>query len=164
VTAEVLLRKLHETIDKVTRDVDAFRFNTAVAALMELTNLMQDYIQAGGRRDDAWESSCRELTRLIAPFAPHLAEELWQRLGGENLCAFSAWPEADPARLQRATVTVVVQVDGRLRDRLEMPAGVTEDEARVSALRSANVARALEGRSPRRAVFIADRLINLVTR
>jgi leucyl-tRNA synthetase len=164
VSGELLLRKLHETIDKVTRDVDAFRFNTAVAALMELTNLMQDYIRAGGRRDDAWESSCRELTRLISPFAPHLAEELWQRLGGENLCAFSAWPEADPARLQRATVTVVVQVDGRLRDRLEMPAGATQDEARERAMRSANVARALEGRSPRRAVFVADRLINLVTR
>ncbi|MDQ6691412.1 MAG: leucine--tRNA ligase, partial [Candidatus Dormibacteraeota bacterium] len=163
VSAEVLLRKLHQTIDKVTRDVDAFRFNTAVAALMELTNLMQDYIQAGGRRDDAWESTCRELTRLIAPFAPHLAEELWQRLGGENLCAFSAWPEPDAARLQRATVTVVVQVDGRLRDRLEMPAGATEAEAREEALRSANVTRALEGRSLTKAVFVPDRLINLVT-
>ena len=164
VSGDLLLRKLHETIDKVTRDVDSFRFNTAVAALMELTNLMQDYIQAGGSRDDAWEETCRDLTRLIAPFAPHLAEELWQRLGGESLCAFTAWPEPDPARLQRAVVTVVVQVDGRLRDRLEMPAGATQDEARERALRSAKVARALEGRTPTRAVFVQDRLINLVTR
>jgi leucyl-tRNA synthetase len=131
---------------------------------MELTNLMQDYIQGGGLRDEAWESTCRELTRLIAPFAPHLAEELWQRLGGETLCALSAWPEADPARLQRATVTVVIQVDGKLRDRLEMPAGAAEDEARERALGSANVARALEGRQPRRTVFVPDRLINLVSR
>ncbi len=163
VAQAALTRKLHETIDKVTRDVDSFRFNTAVAALMELSNLMQDYIQGGGPRDEVWEGICRDLARLLAPFAPHLAEELWHRLGGEALCAFSAWPVADPAQLQRAMVTVVVQVDGRLRDRIELPAGSAESDARARALQSANVARALEGRAVSHAVFVADRLINLVT-
>ncbi|MEO6796174.1 MAG: leucine--tRNA ligase [Candidatus Dormibacter sp.] len=164
VTQDVLLRKLHETIDKVTRDIDAFRFNTAVAALMELANLMQDYVQGGGPRDEAWETVGRDLTRLMAPFAPHLAEELWHRLGGDSLCAMSPWPVADPALLHRSTVTMVVQVDGRLRDRIDVPAGTDEGEARIRALQSANVERALDGRSVARTVFVADRLINLVTR
>jgi len=160
VTREALTRKLHETIEKVTHDVDAFRFNTAVSALMELTNLMQDYIQGGGAR----ERVCGDLARLLAPFAPHLAEELWARTGGASLCAFSPWPEAAADQLQRSVVTVVVQVDGRLRDRIELPAGIGEAEARARALQSANVARALDGRPVTRAVFVVDRLINLVTR
>ena len=164
VTREALTRKLHETIEKVTHDVDAFRFNTAVSALMELTNLMQDYIQGGGARDEAWERVCGDLARLLAPFAPHLAEELWARTGGASLCAFSPWPEAAADQLQRSVVTVVVQVDGRLRDRIELPAGIGEAEARARALQSANVARALDGRPVTRAVFVVDRLINLVTR
>ena len=164
VTQEALQRKLHETTDKVTRDVDSFRFNTAVSSLMELTNLMQDYLQGGGARDEAWEAVCRDLARLLAPFAPHLAEELWERIGGESLCALSAWPEADPELLRRSTVTLVVQVDGKLRDRIELPAGAAEEVARARALERANVARALDGRAVSRVVFVADKLINLVTR
>ena len=120
--AETLTRKLHETIEKVTRDVEGFRFNTAMSALMELSNAMQDYLQAGGQRNQAWDAVCRDLSRLLAPFAPHLAEELWRRQGGEGLVAFASWPEAEEAILRRAQVTIVVQVDGRLRDRVEMPA------------------------------------------
>src|SRR6266513_5402646 len=77
VSAQDLTRKLHETINRVTRDVDAFRFNTAVSALMELTNLMQDYLQGGGRRDENWEAAALGMTRMLRPFAPHLAEESW---------------------------------------------------------------------------------------
>ena len=159
-----LLRKLHETIDKVTHDVDAFHFNTAMAALMELSNAMQDYIQGGGQRDETWDLVARDLTRLLAPFVPHLAEELWQRLGHDELVAFASWPAVDPALLRRETVTIVVQVDGKLRDRLEMPAGVAEQEAQEQALKSPNVRRALDGKQPARAVFVPDRLINLVSR
>ena len=151
VTQEALTRKLHETIDKVTHDVDGFRFNTAVSALMELTNLMQDYIQGGGARDEAWERVCRDLARLMAPFAPHLAEELWARTGGASLCAFSPWPEADADQLQRSVVTVVVQVDGRLRDRIELPAGIgrpRREPARCKAPTSR--ARLMVARSPGR--------------
>jgi leucyl-tRNA synthetase len=163
-TGADLRRKLHETIDKVTRDIDAFRFNTAVSALMELTNLMQDYIQGGGARDEAWDAVCRDLARLLAPFAPHLAEELWERLGGAPLCALASWPVVDQSELRRSTVTVVVQVDGRLRDRIEIPAGAGEADALALARRSANVERVLEGRPVTRTIFVADRLINLVTR
>ena len=163
VSVEELSRKRHETIEKVTRDVEAFHFNTAMSALMELANTMQDYLQAGGRRNEAWDSVCRDMTRLLGPFAPHLAEELWQRQGGEGLAVFQTWPEADARLLRRPQVTVVVQVDGRLRDRIEMPSGVDEATAQARALDSANVQRAIGGRSVRRAVFVPDRLINLVT-
>jgi leucyl-tRNA synthetase len=158
-----LTRKLQETIEKVTRDVESFHFNTAMSALMELSNTMQDYLQAGGQRNGAWERVCRDLTRLLAPFAAHLAEELWQRQGGEGLVILQPWPEVDAALLRRPQVTVVVQVDGRLRDRIEMPAGIDETAAQSRALESANVQRALNGRQVRRAVYVPDRLINLVS-
>jgi leucyl-tRNA synthetase len=163
VSSEDLTRKLHETIDKVTRDVEAFHFNTAMSALMELCNLMQDYLQGGGRRDEAWDAVALGMTRLLGPFAPHLAEELWQRQGGEGLVVFQPWPEVDESLLRRPQVTIVVQVDGRLRDRVEMPAGVDQAGAQERALRSANVQRALNGRRLARAVHVPDRLINLVT-
>jgi leucyl-tRNA synthetase len=163
VSTEDLTRKLHETINRVTRDVDGFRFNTAMSALMELTNVMQDYLQSGGRRDEAWDAVTLGMTRLLAPFAPHLAEELWQRQGGEGLVVFQSWPELDEALLRRPQVTIVVQVDGRLRDRIEMPAGADQAVAQERALASANVQRALSGRRLARAVFVPDRLINLVT-
>jgi len=163
VSPQDLTRKLHETINRVTRDVDAFRFNTAVSALMELANLMQDYLQGGGRREEAWEAAALGMTRMLGPFAPHLAEELWQRQGGEGLVVFQPWPELDQALLRRPQVTIVVQVDGRLRDRVEMPAGADQANAQARALQSANVQRALDGRRVARAVYVPDRLINLVT-
>ena len=163
VSNEDLARKLHETIEKVTRDVEAFHFNTAMSALMELSNSMQDYLQAGGERNEAWEAVCRDLTLMLGPFASHLAEELWQRLGGEGLVVFQPWPQADPAILRRAQVVVVVQVDGKVRDRIEMPAGIDEAAARQRALTGVNVRRAIGDRAVRRAVYVPDRLINLVT-
>ena len=158
-----LLRCLHETIDKVTRDVEAFHFNTAISALMILVNKMQDYLQGGGARNQAWGTVARDLTRLLAPFAPHLAEELWERQGQRGLVTFADWPLADPALLARSLVTVVVQVDGRLRDRIEVPAGAGEDEVRRRALEGERVKRALAGRQVARAVLVPDRLINLVS-
>ena len=131
---------------------------------MELSNAMQDYIQAGGRRDETWDGVARDLARLLAPFAPHLAEELWQRTGQEGLVAMTPWPTVDPGLLRRETVTIVVQVDGKLRDRLEMASGISEAEARDQALKSPNVRRALDSKEPARAIFVPDRLINLVSR
>jgi len=119
--------------------------------------------RAGGRRNEAWEAVALGMTRLLAPLAPHLAEELWHRAGGEGLVAFQPWPEVDEALLRRPQVTVVVQVDGRLRDRVVMPAGIDQAGAQERALRSENVTRALSGRRLVRAVYVPDRLINLVT-
>jgi leucyl-tRNA synthetase len=163
VEPSALLRKLHETIDKVTRDVEAFHFNTAMSALMELANKMQDYLQAGGARDETWDLVARDLTRLLAPFAPHLAEELWERQGQKGLVAFGTWPDVDVSRLERARTTVVVEVNGRLRDRLDVPAGIDQAEAARLALESPKVQRALDGKQPKRVIFVPDRLLNLVS-
>src|SRR5438552_3668646 len=163
VSSEDLARKLHETIEKVTRDLEAFHFNTAMSALMELSNSMQDYLQAGGQRNETWEAVCRDLTKMLGPFASHLAEEMWQRLGGEGLVVFQAWPQADTDILRRARVVVVVQVDGKVRDRIEMPAGIDQVAAQQRALTGPNVRRAIGDRAVRRAVYVPDRLINLVT-
>jgi leucyl-tRNA synthetase len=125
---------------------------------------MQSYVQSGGARDAAWEAVCRDLTRLLAPFAPHLAEELWQRQGQEGLVAFAAWPEVDPALLKRETILLVVEVDGKVRDRISVPAGLDQTQAHARALESDRVQRSLAGRPVARAIYVPDRLINLVTR
>jgi leucyl-tRNA synthetase len=143
--------------------VEGFHFNTAMSALMELANAMQSYLQAGGARDAGWQTACRDLTRLLAPFAPHLAEELWERQGQPGLVAFAAWPEVDPALLKRETILLVVEVDGRLRDRIEVPAGLDQTQAHARALESPRVQRALANRQVGRAIHVPDRLINLVT-
>jgi leucyl-tRNA synthetase len=159
-----LMRTLHETIDKVTRDVEAFHFNTAMSALMVLANKMQDYLQGGGARNRVWDEVCRDTARLLAPFAPHLAEELWERLNGTGLVAFASWPKVDQRWLHRDMVTIVVQVDGKVRGRVEARAGATEAEVTALALEHTNVRRALEGRQPARVILVPDRLINLVSR
>jgi leucyl-tRNA synthetase len=164
VSSESLVRKLNETIDKVTRDTEGFHFNTAISALMELANLMQDYLQSGGARDTTWDMVARDLTRMLAPFAPHLAEELWERQGQKGLVAFAVWPELDASQLARLTSTLVVEVNGRLRDRMEVPAGIDQSEATRRALESPKVQRALAGQQHRRVIYVPDRLINLVSK
>lgn len=157
-----LRRKVHQTIRKVTEDYEGFRFNTAVAALMELANSMQEYLAGGGARGAEWAEAVRSLILLLHPLAPHLTEELWERTGEQGLCADAAWPECDPEVAAPPEVMLVVQVAGRVRDRLRVPAGLEERQAVEKALASEAVRRALGGSEPRRIYYVADRLINLV--
>jgi leucyl-tRNA synthetase len=150
-------QKLHATIRKVTEDVEALSYNTAIAAMMEYLNALR----SGGRT--AERAAVEPLIVLIAPFAPHLAEELWERLGhAESIFAGNVWPEFDPAKAVTDTVEFVVQVNGKLRSRMAMPRGITSDAARDAALADANVQRFLEGKAVRKTVFVPDRLLNLV--
>jgi leucyl-tRNA synthetase len=160
----VLGRKVAQTVGKVTEHFDELRFNTAVAALMELANTMQDYLQRGGAQDPGWESAVRTLVKLLNPLAPHIAEEMWERIGeGERgLLADAAWPAFDPTAAAEPKVTLVVQVDGKLRDRLIIDAGYSEAEALVTAEASEKVRAALNGRRPSKIIYVQDRLINLV--
>ena len=130
---------------------------------MELTNTCQDYLAAGGPQDQAWSDAMQNLTLLLNPLAPHLAEELWHRRGGGGLCAEAAWPAYDPALAAEPEVTLVVQVAGRVRDRIRVPAGLPEGDALSTALGSEKVRATLgpEGK-PSRVVYVPDRLINLV--
>jgi leucyl-tRNA synthetase len=166
--ATVLRRKTHRTIHKVTDDLGTrMRLNTAVAAIMELINTAAPLAD---RRDadPATLAALREcfdsLARILAPFAPHFAEELWAQLGGEGFVAQASWPQAVPALLVEDQVTVVVQVNGKLRGRLTLDRGADEAGAMEAARADANVASHLEGKTVRRAIWVPDRLLNLVVK
>src|SRR5579864_2018685 len=162
VDATVLHRKVAQTIGRVTEHYDELRFNTAVAFLMELANAMQDYLQSGGARDAEWDAAVRTLIKLLNPLAPHMCEEMWERLGEKGMVADASWPVFDAASALEPKVVLVVQVAGKLRDRVEVDAGLSEDEAKRYALSSAKVMAALNDRGPSKVVYVQDRLINLV--
>jgi leucyl-tRNA synthetase len=163
---DLLRRKVAQTVKNVTDDYDGLRFNTAVAYLMELANAMQDYLQAGGARDEAWGTAVHTLVKLLNPIGPHISEEMWERLGeggpDRGLLADATWPEFDAAAAAEPQVTLVVQVGGKVRDRLPVAAGLTEEQALAAALGSDRVRAALNGGKPSKVVYVPNRLINLV--
>jgi leucyl-tRNA synthetase len=152
-----LVRKAHRTIAKVTDDVDRrFVFNTPIAAVMELVNEIQRAPDDPGARFAA-----ETAVSLIQPYAPHVAEELWEALGHERLWE-TPWPEADPALLVHDEIEVVVQVNGKVRDRLHVPAGTGEDELVSLARSSERVQAHLDGAEPRKTIVVPGRLVNFV--
>ena len=154
---DALKRKLHRTIAAVTADIEALQFNKAVAQLYELVNAIEKAPPSATR-----EQSMRTLIRLIAPMAPHLAEESWALLGGEGMVADAEWPSFDPALLVDDQVTLAVQVNGKLRDTLVAPRGLDRDQAEALALASDKVQRQLGGAPPRKVIVVPDRLVNIV--
>jgi leucyl-tRNA synthetase len=152
---EAQARLVARTIAGVSEDVEALRFNTAISKLMVFA------------REIAAEAplpraAAEAFVRLLCPFAPHLAEELWERLGFDSSVALARWPEADPALLAVEVVRLVVQVNGKRRDEIEVPAGADEATVRAAALASPRVQAHLRGREPRQAVVVPGRLVNLV--
>jgi leucyl-tRNA synthetase len=148
-------RLLHRTIDQVRKDYAGLSDNTAIARLIELNNHV---VKAGVAHREVAEA----LVLMVAPLAPHVAEEMWSRLGHESSLAYEPFPEADPAMLAVASVTCVLQVAGKVRDRIEVPPDVSDDELRERALASEAVTRALDGRDVRTVVVRAPRLVNVV--
>jgi leucyl-tRNA synthetase len=157
-----LRRTIHRTVRRVTADVEAFKFNTAIAALMECLNEMSAHHHAHGVTPALAEAT-RTFVLLLAPFAPHIAEELWARLGGPYSVHQQPWPAWDEALAAEETVTLVVQVDGRVRDRLTVPADISEAEARERALDCDGVHRRFDGRRVARVIYVPGRLVNVVT-
>jgi leucyl-tRNA synthetase len=154
-----LARKAHMTIAKVTDDIDRrFQFHTPISAVMELTTELARVPQ-----DPAARFAAETAVSLIQPYAPHVAEELWQRLGHERLLA-QPWPEADPAFLERETFELVVQVNGRVRDRMEVPSDLPEDELIERAKASPRVQSFLDGGEIRQTIVVPRKLVNLVTK
>ena len=156
-----LVRKTHETIAKVSDDIERrFQFNTPIAAVIELVN--DTYV---AKDDPEQAAAVRFATEtavsLIQPYVPHIAEELWQRLGHERLWS-AEWPEADPALLERETFELVVQVNGRVRGRVEVPAGLDDDELVARAKELPRVAAHLDGKEVKNAIVVPGRLVNLV--
>ncbi len=160
--ARDLKRKVHQTIRQVTHDLDQYEFNTVIAALMELTNSMYAAWDAGLAGSPAFQEAVDALLRMMAPVTPHIAEELWARLEKPYSIHTQSWPAFDPEAAKEEEITLIVQVNGKLRDRIPVPADVDESTARERALASEPVQRYLEGREPRQIIYVPGRLINIV--
>jgi len=163
-TGDVALRRVtHHTIDDVTRLVQAHRLNVAVARLMELVTAARRAIDSGpGAGDPAVREAAEVLAVLLSLFAPYTAEECWELLGRDPSVAKAGWPVADPALLVADSVTSVVQVNGKVRDRIEVPPDISEDDLREVALAAPGVVRALGGHSIRKVIVRAPKLVNVV--
>jgi leucyl-tRNA synthetase len=159
-----LQRITHQTIRKVTQDLEKLHFNTMISALMEFTNHLARVREAGSVTAKDWRQAAETLLLLLAPTAPHLAEELWQRTGRSYSIHNQQWPRWDEGLAKDEEITLVVQVNGKLRDRVTVPAQITEDEARQLALARERVKPYLEGGHVARVIYVPKRLINLVVK
>src|SRR6266542_3582880 len=155
------LRPLDRAIAEVGGDLERMRFNTAIASLMELVRWARR--ERAKMSGEEWTRVSGAMVLLLAPFAPHLSEELWSRIGGGYSVHRQPWPSHDPRALVAEQVTLVIQVDGKTRDRIQVPPGIGRDRALERAMDRENVRRHLMGGKPRKVVFVPNRLINLVT-
>ncbi len=161
--ATALYRAVHAAIKKVTLDLENMGFNTAIASLMELLNELykvkaQDQFAAA----DAWKFTVEAYVQLLAPFAPHIADELWQQLGHDASVHLSEWPKFDEAYLARDTITIAVQVNGKLRGQIELPADATKEEIVAQSQAEPRVAQHLEGNTPKKIIVVPGKLVSFV--
>jgi leucyl-tRNA synthetase len=155
VESSKLERLIHQTIKKVGEDIETMKFNTAVSALMILTNEM-------AARKELPITNYQLLITLLAPFAPHLAEELWEKLGNKKSVHLEKWPEYDPALIVEEEIDLVVQVNGKVRDMIRVKADIGEDEAKKVAMESEKVKKWIEGKKIRKIIFVKGKLVNIV--
>ena len=164
-----LQRATHHTIQKVTEDLERdFQFNTAIAALMECVNqlykLMKDYPVNALSADECagWRAALETLLLLLAPFAPHLAEELWQTVGHSTSIARQSWPVFNPELVVSDEWTIPIQVNGKLRSKISVPAGSTKEQVIASAQNDAKLMEMLRDKSPRKVIYVEHKLVNFV--
>lgn len=161
-TLKVLRRKLHQTLKQVTRDYDQFEFNTIVSGLMELLNEMYKARDAGAVGAPEWNEAVDIYLRMLAPVCPHIAEELWSGLGKSYSIHTQSWPKVDEAATREDEITIPVQVNGKLRDRLVFPADASEEEIRSAVLASAVIRKYLEGKTPKKVIVVQKKLVSIV--
>jgi len=159
-----LRRITHKTIKRVTADLYAFRFNTALAALMEFNNYLLKAKESDVFGTEAWTEALRSLVLMIAPIMPHVAEELWEELGGAYSVHTQSWPSFDEQLAADEVITLVVQVNGRVRARLSVPADISAEDAKAAALANPNAKQYTEGKQVLRVVYVPGRLVNIVVR
>jgi leucyl-tRNA synthetase len=157
-----LLRKVHLTIRKVTADIERFHFNTAVSAIMELANTMQGYRDAHGPDTGAYAEAATSLLVLLAPMAPHITEELWHRCGGTGSVHVQPWPSYSAELAAADIVTLVIQVNGKVRDKVDVAADVGQEEATSLALGSKKIKPYIEGKEIRQVHYVPGRLVSIV--
>jgi leucyl-tRNA synthetase len=154
-TTHNLERTIHKTIKKVTEDIENFKFNTAIAALMTLVNNME-------KEKRLSVVSYQLLVKILAPFAPHICEEIWQILGNKKSIFLSSWPKWDDKLIKEEIITLVIQVNGKVRDKIEVEAEITEEKAKELVISSERVKKWIEGKEIKKIVFVPGKLINVV--
>ena len=159
-----ILRSLHQTIKKCHRDLDAFKFNTAIASLMELSNELNGAWSEGNLDAATWQECIEKFLLMLAPFAPHISEELWERTGHPYSIHDQSFPEWNEEMAAEEEITLVLQVNGKLRDKLQVPAGIGEEDATAKALASPKVQAYINDREVARTVYVPGRLVNVVLR
>ncbi len=147
---------LHKTIKKVTTDIEDMRFNTAIASMMELVNFWQ-------KKEQLSKNDFSLFVKILSPFAPHICAEIWQILGHDEQPAFQSWPAYDAELIKEDTITLVVQINGKVRSNLSVPADIGEDEARRVALADEKTRQWLADKEPKKIIYVKDKLINIVT-
>ncbi|MFZ2836589.1 MAG: leucine--tRNA ligase [Candidatus Saccharimonadales bacterium] len=158
---DAVIRLRHKTVRKVTEDYHRLSFNTAISALMEYTNELYK-LKVDGFSDDVWREALGVLVRLLAPLAPHMSAELWQDLGNATMLEEAGWPTWDDALIVSDTMTIIVQVNGKLRAKLTLATDLTEDAVKEQALTEPNVVKFLENKQPTKVIYIPGRLVNIV--
>jgi leucyl-tRNA synthetase len=153
--APELLKTLHKTIKKLTEDIESMRFNTAISQMMIFVN-------EAGKAAQIPVELLKTFLKVLAPFAPHLSEELWNQLGEKELICKKAWPEWDAALIAEETIPIVIQVNGKKRGKLEMPVNADGQTIESAALESDEVKKFLEGKKPKKVIVVPGRLINIV--
>jgi leucyl-tRNA synthetase len=157
-------RVMHKTIKKASEDMERFRFNTMLAALMEYSNLLNKISEAGSVSKKTWDEAIKNLLILIAPSAPHMAEELWVNLGLPYSIHKQRWPGWDPELATDEEVTLVVQINGKVRDKLTVPASISEDEAKKIAFDQERVKSYTSGKDILKIIYVPGKLINIVVK
>ena len=152
----------HIVSKRAAHDYEQFKFNTVIAALMEYTNELARLWDAGGISPPAWREAIEKLLRLLAPIAPHITEELWERSGRDFSIHRELLPEWDEALTVADLVTIVVQINGKVRAKLELRAESTEDEVATAAMADHNIQTHIEGKQIRKQIYVPGRLLNLV--
>jgi len=156
-------RKTHETIQKVSDDISRRNaFNTAIAAIMELTNTLLKLDKSSEQGRAVLKEAVIAMTKMLAPIAPHMCHVLFKELGHEELILDAPWPEVDESALVRDSITIVVQVNGKMRGKIEMPANIDKDGAIAAAKADANVQKFLEGKTVRKEIYVPGKLVNIV--
>jgi len=152
---ESIEKLLHKTIKKIGEDLPKLSFNTSVAKLMEFTNALQ-------KEESVSKEVYVTFLKLLSPFAPHMAEELWNKLGNENSISEEKWPEYDESKIKEDTITIVVQVNGKVRDSIEVPVEISEEDIKVQVLALENVKKWLDGKEPKKIIYVKGRLVSVV--
>ena len=161
-TIRSLRRKVHQTLRNVTHDFENFEFNTIISSLMELLNEMYKAREGGAAGTPEWDEAIDIYLRMMAPVTPHIAEELWVRMGKPYSIHNQSWPEVDDEAAAEDMITLVVQVNGKVRDRITVPVGIDDEQAKAIVLESEIVQKYLGGHTPRKIILVPRRLVNIV--